>query len=283
VQSIRRKAIRLAPLATMTLLSAASLSAAAPVPDRPGSSFAIVAPPVDSAAVLTVRPNSAFLKLDVRPLLAVTLDAAIPAAVAVQFGAKEDVPFDRGRQLYGWPERPGFYCDLLRSRGLGLSTACLRDTDMDGRFDEGLRLDFNSGSGDILGITPSGKIIGVRYKGKPVPLPAPLPYSSSKPAPGVTGKLALRWARGSKRAGTADNAELWISTPENYTGTEGLSERILSFPRDRAPLDVELYGVKLRIRGFDDKGAMQYSVLGVTDGVPVPLFFRGYRFIIIGY
>lgn len=267
----------------MTLLSAAALSAATPAAHRPGSSFAIVAQPVDNEAVLTVRPNTAFLKLNVRPVLAVTLDAAVPAAVAVQFGAKDDVPFDHGRQLYGWPERPGLYCDLLRPRGLGLSTACLRDTDQDGKFDEGLRLDFNSGSGDILVITPSGKVIGVRLKSRPVPLPAAVPYSSAAPAPGVTGKLALRWSRGSKRAGTADNAELWISTPENYTGTEGLSERILSFPRNRAPLDVELYGVKLRIRGFDDKGAMQYSVLGVTDGVPVPLLFRGYRFIIIGY
>lgn len=265
-------------VASMSLLPAASSGA-----DRRGSSFAIVSQPIDSEAVLTARPNAAFLKLDVRPALAVTLDATVPVTVAAQFGAKEDAPFDRGRQLYGWPERPGLYCDLLRPSGLGLSAACLRDTDYDGRFDEGLRLGFNSASGDILLITPSGKVIGARFKTAPVHLSSSAPYSTATSARGVTGKLALRWARGSKRAGTADNAELWISTPDNFTGTEALSERILSFPRNRAPLDVELYGIKLRIRGFDENGAMQYSVLGMTDGAQVPLFFRGYVFVIIGY
>jgi hypothetical protein len=50
-----------------------------------------------------------------------------------------------------------------------------------------------------------------------------------------------------------------------------------------APLDVELYGVKVRVLGFDDKGAMRYQVIDVRDGATVPLRFRGYTFRIIFY
>ena len=249
-------------------------------PDRLGSSFAIVAQPVNSETVEVAKPYSAFFKFDVRPVTAVTLNAAISTELAVQFGAKEDVPFEVGRQLYGWPERPGLYCDLLRPRGLGISTACLRDTDGDGRFDEGLRLDFNSGLGDLLVISHSGKIIGVRYRPRPIPLPNPVAYSPSTPT--VTGKLALRWKPGKKLAG-APTVEMWISTPGNYTGTEGLSEQVVAFRRDSAPLDVELYGIRLRILGFDERGAMRYRILGMTDGAAVPLLFRGYTFRIIAY
>lgn len=253
---------------------------AAQGPDRLGSSFAIVAQPVDTSTVQVAKQYSAFFKFDVRPVTAVTLSQSIPTDLAVQFGAKEDVPFVAGLQLYGWPERPGLYCDLLRPRGLGISTACLRDTNGDGRFDEGLRLDFNSGLGDLLVISHSGKIIGVRYRPRPTPLPTPVAYSASTAT--VTGKLALRWKPGKKVAGVP-TIQMWISTPGNYTGTEGLSEQVIVFRRESVPLDVELYGIRLRILGFDERGAMQYRILGMTDGNAVPLLFRGYTFRIIAY
>jgi hypothetical protein len=58
---------------------------------------------------------------------------------------------------------------------------------------------------------------------------------------------------------------------------------VLAFRRESAPLDVELYGIRLRILGFDPDGAMRYKILGMTDGVAVPLLFRGYTVHIIGY
>jgi hypothetical protein len=254
--------------------------AGAQAPDRLGSSFAVVAQPVDSETVQVASQYSAFFKFDARPLTAVTLSEGIAADLAVQFGVKEDVPFDAGRQLYGWPERPDLYCDLLRPRGLGLSAACLRDSDGDGRFDEGLRLDFNSGLGSLLVLSHSGKIIGVRYKPKPVPIPNPVAYAPSTPT--VTGKLTLRWKPGKKVSGSP-TVQMWISTPVNQTGTEGLSEYLLVLRRDSIPLDVELYGIRLRILGFDERGAMQYRILGMTDGAAVPLLFRGSTFRIISY
>lgn len=251
---------------------------AAQVPPRLGSSFAVVARPVATDREQAARANRAMLELDARPVTAVTLAQPIPHALAGQFGAKREVPFDTGLRLYGWPERPGLYCDLLRSRGLYLSAACLEDRDADGDFDEGLRLDFHSGHADLLGVTPNDKIIGVNFTKVRVPLPTPIAYTPAAPAGEVTGKLALYWKRARDKASKREMLQLWIATPNNSTGTEGLSENMLMFDRAKVPLDVELYGIRLRIHGFDENGAMRYTVLGMTDGVPIPLLFRGYTF-----
>lgn len=265
-------------LAAVVLAAAPS---AAQVEPRIGSSFAVVARPVALDREQSARANSAILEFDARPVSAVTLAQPIPHALASQFGAKRDVPFDIGLRLYGWPERPGLYCDLLRSRGLGISAACLQDSDADGDFDEGLRLDFNSGRADLLGVTPDGKIIGVNFTKVRVPLRAPIAYTPAAPAGEVAGKLALCWKRAPDEASGRELVQLWISTPTNSTGTEGLSQNMLMFDRAKVPLDVELYGIRLRIHGFDENRGMRYTLLGVTDGVPIPLLFRGYTFHIL--
>lgn len=262
---------------------ALTVQATAQQPPLSGSSFGIVGQTVQNDAILTSKSNGTLLKLNARPVLAVTLTEPITPTTSVLFGAKPEAPFDTTRTLYGWPERPGLFCDLLRNRGLGLSTACLRDIDNDGRFDEGRRFDFTSASGDLLGITPSGKIIGVRTTSKPeaIRLPQPVAYRAAQVPPEVTGQLAVHWRR--IKVGDALTAQMWIATPDNYTGTEGVSEQIVQFPMNIAPLDVELYGVKVRVLGFDDKGAMRYQVIDVRDGATVPLRFRGYTFRIIFY
>lgn len=248
---------------------------------RLGSSFEIVGPASPPPAEMRGSRLSSQFALNVRPALAVTLNGTISAELAGKFGAKTDVPFNVGRQLYGWPERPGLYCDLLRPRGLGLSAACLWDRDLDGRFEEGTRLDFNSGSGDILGITPSRKIIGVRLTKVRVPLSAPISYAKSDPDPSVTGKIVLYWLKARKSGSPIE--QIYLGTPDNYTGTEGLSAEILAFRGDRLPMDVDLYGVKVRLLGHDEKGALRYTILNTTRGATVPLLFRGYVIRMIGY
>jgi len=262
----------------LAVVAVAAAPSAAQAQQHIGSSFAVIASPVASDHEQVARANSAFLQFDAQPVNAVTLAQAIPDALASQFGAKRDVPFDTKLRLYGWPERPGLYCDLLRTRGLGISAACLRDSDADGDFDEGLRLDFNSGHADLLGVTPNGKIIGVNFTKVRVPLPTPIAYTPVAPDGEVTGKLALRWKRERDKASKREMVQLWISTPENSTGTEGLSQDVLMFDRAKVPLDVELYGIRLRVHGFDENGRMRYTLLGMTDGVPIPLLFRGYTF-----
>ena len=253
----------------------AAAPSAAQVQPRIGSSFAVVARPVALDREQVARGNGAMLEFDAQPIHAVTLAQPIPDALASQFGAKRDVPFDVGRRLYGWPERPGLYCDLLRSRGLYISAACLQDSDADGDFDEGLRLDFHSARADLLGVTHNGKIIGVRFTKVRVPLPAPIAYTPAAPAGEVAGKLALRWRRAPDKASRRDLLQLWISTVDYSTGTQGLSENVLMVDRTKVPMDVEFYGIRLRIHGFDENGRMRYTLLGMTDGVPIPLLFRG--------
>lgn len=260
---------------------AAPLAAQTAPPTRLGSSFAVIGQPAPPSGEQVAKANAAFLRIEVRPVSAVTLGGAVPAATASAFGVKGDIPFAPGAMLYGWPERPGLYCDLLRPRGLGLSAACLRDADGDGAFEEGTRLDFYSSRANLLVISHTGKIIGANFTKVAVPLPAPVPYAKATPSLAVPGKLALRWKPGPKKGPPA--ILLWLSTPENYTGTEGLSENVLSVDRTRLPIDVELYGIKLRLLGFDLDGGLRYSVTEVTDGATVPLLFRGYIFRIIGY
>lgn len=195
-----------------------------------GVQLAIVGQAVAGDAVLTAKNNGTLTELKVRPVSAVTLGAAIPPATSALFGAKPNAPFDTMRTLFGWPERPGLYRDLLRTRRLGLSTACLRDVDGDGRFDEGRRFDFNSGFGDLLGITPSGKIIGVRTTAKRLPvLCRSRSPTLSATSPGeVTGRLALMWRKVNLREIAAP--QIWLRTPDNYTGTKGCPNRSPSFP-----------------------------------------------------
>lgn len=261
------------------LVLAAVVIAAAPSPaqvkPRIGSSFGLIANPPAPDGEQVARGQSEFLKFDVQPLSAVTLAEAIPDALASQFGAKREMPFDTTRRLYGWPERPGLYCDLLRSRGLYISAACLQDKDVDGDFDEGLRLDFHSRQGDLLGVTANGKIVGVKFTKVRVPLPTPIAYTPVDPAGEVSGKLALLWKRAPDKASGRDLAQLWISTVDYSTGTDGLSENVLMFDRTKVPMDVEFYGIRLRIHGFNSEGRMRYTLLGMTGGTPIPLLFRG--------
>ena len=283
---IKHLALAAAAIGALGALPAIGQNPPAPAPPRaptarPGSSFALVGQAV-SGGEQVARSGGTLLELKARPLLAVKLSAALAPEAAELIGAKPDAPFDTARTLYGWPERPGLYCDLLRNRGLGLSTACLEDRDGDGKFDHGRRYDFNSGLGDLLGVTPSGKIIGVRTtarKPEPVALAQPLAYTKAEAPADVTGRLALKWRK--VKEGGEPSAQLWITTPDNYTGTEGISEQVAQFPLSKVPVEGELYGVRLRVLGFDEKGAMRYQLLEVRDGSTVPLMFRGYTFRIL--
>jgi hypothetical protein len=98
-----------------------------------------------------------------------------------------------------------------------------------------------------------------------VPLPAPIAYIPATPAGEVAGELALRWKRAPRKAPERE-VQLWTST-RKLEGTEGPSESVLTCDGTKVPLDVELYGSRLRIRGFDD-GGMRYTLLGMTDGLP---------------
>lgn len=267
----RRQALKIAGWGVLATSFAAQNIAHA---EGQASSFAIVGHQIAVEQAMTARPGSIMLELDARPILSISLEENIPESESILFGAKKDHPFNAGMQLYGWPEYPGLYCDVLRQRGLGISAACLRDTNSDGKFDEGLRLDFNNMGSDILVVSHAAKIIGARFPKTTVPLAKPVSYVTTPPTDKVTGKLALRWdvfRDGPERK----LIQIWVSTPKNYTVTGGMSEKMLIVDRTKAPLDVEIYGLKVHIIGFDESGSMKFALLNMNDGASVPLIFRG--------
>ena len=140
-------------------------------------------------------------------LSSVTLTQPIPDALASQFGAKRDVPFDTTRRLYGWPERPGLYCDLLRSRGLYLSAACLQDSNADGHFDEGLRLDFHCRPPRRDAQRQDHRVNFTKVR---VPLRSPIAYTPAAPTGEVAGKQALRGSAADRRAAVRCVTPLWL-------------------------------------------------------------------------
>lgn len=261
-------------LVTLAAAVAPAAASSAQVEPRVPSSFALVAAPPTSEGEQLARGTMAFLKFDVQPIQAVTLGESIPDAIASQFGAKREVPFDTKLRLYGWPERPGLYCDLMRWRGMYISAACLQDTDGDGDFDEGRRLDFHHLKSDILGVTANNKVVGMRFSKIRVPLPAPVAYTPVTPAGEATGKMVMRWRRHPDKASGRDLAQLEIATHDTSTGTAGEAENVLIFDRSKVPMDVEYYGIRLRIHGFAEDGQMRYTLLGMTDGVRIPILFR---------
>ena len=94
------------------------------VPQIPGS----VGPRVASKGA----PLAEYL---LSPELAVELQGSLDLETASRAAVQPKFPFAPERILYGWRDRPGLFCDLMRNRGLGSSTACLRDNDRDSRFD----------------------------------------------------------------------------------------------------------------------------------------------------
>ncbi len=98
----------------------------------------------------------------------------------------------KGRQLYGWRDKPGLFCDIMHNRGLGSSAPCLLDTDGDGKFDQIERVDFNSGGADIVFITDKQKVRGGRFN-KPHPLAAPIGYAIAPDGDRPTAKVRLSW------------------------------------------------------------------------------------------
>ena len=242
------------------------------------SSFALIAPAEADGATRTSKSRQLFT-FTVRPTQSVVLSETIAPALAESFGAHKTTPFTAGIVLHGFPEQPGLYCDLLRNRGLGLTAACLRDTNSDGKFDEGVRFDFNSARSDILLISHSSKIIGAKFK-LSMPLPKPVAYAVLEKPADVSGKLALSWKSDFKPKKRDDprtiTGTLSIATPENMTGTLGLSQQMVEFRLGDKPLNLDYYGLAITLHKVQPDGSLSYSVRSAAEGTPIPLLFKGY-------
>lgn len=221
-----------------------------------------------------------------RPEFAVLLKDDLDPQIARRSAVKDSFPFVRGRVLYGWRERPGLYCDLMRNRGLGSSTACLRDTNADGKFDEAVRFDFNSVESDVVFITDKGKVRGGRFK-RAEPLPHALAYEPIDPEDRPHAQVELLWEipRSQSGAGQSRAVDLFVSDGPNFTGTEILGGH---FARIRLniqpevfeifgtlPSEIDFYGVRVGIIDITAEGDLRYTLQPVAQDVPIGFVFRG--------
>lgn len=249
------------------------------------STFVLAPQPADGAAEQLAGRGKPIVLARIRPERAVILGQPLDAATATLIGVKADHPFVAGIRLYGWPEAPGLYCDLLRPRGLGSSAACLFDRDDDGRFDEGVRFDFNSGRADRVFITHSEKAMGAK-EAKRLPLPSALAYSASDAVDRAEANVRLAWESNfTKRKDPAAPVvgAIWLDASAQYTGTDARSKLTFTFVHDGRPIEVDAFGARLTLLGFDAKGNLRYRFGGIATETPVEFGFRGYIIRIIGY
>ena len=231
------------------------------------------------------RRGKKLVDVMLRPKSAVVLRGAINAEVARKAAVKPKFPFVEGTILYRTSGRKGLYCDLMRNRGLGSSTACLRDNDGDGTFDEAVRFDFNSAGSDTVFITDKGKVRG-GYEKAVIPLTYAVGYEAAPDAELPTGRVGVFWESPRKRKDPPNNPALLrftLTDGSNFTGTQIFSSKMLVMGYPGAPKTVDFYGAKVTVYGFGPKGEIRYSVKAAEEPAEVGFVFRGYIVNIIAY
>lgn len=234
---------------------------------------------------LQAKKNKALAQFIIRPELSVVLEGDIDSEIARRTAVKKKFPFIEGRQLFGWRDHPGLFCDLMRNRGLGSSAACLRDNDGDGKFDDAVRYDFNSASADMIFITDKGKVRGGHLKREQA-LTAPVPYSAITSGDFPTAKMNLLWeSNQSKIAGSGQpvTIDITLTDGNNFTGTEVFAEYYARVRHSGTPVELEIYGTKIRIKNVDSEGSLSYEMTPIAKSAPVGFVFRGHIFRIVFY
>ena len=224
-------------------------------------------------------------ELTLRPERSVVLRGSLDPESAQRIAVHRNFPFVEGRRLFGWRDHPGLFCDLMRNRGLGSSAACLRDNDGDGKFDEAVRLDFNSGGADVVFITDKQKVRGGRFNRRQ-PLQAKVDYAMDEAGDVPSANVRLSWNSDfGKRNGSGQPVmlEVTLTDGSNFTGTEIFADHLFRIPFEGSPVSVDMYGVRLTVLGFDERGGLRYRLAQIDERAPVGLVFRGYTLRIITY
>jgi len=257
---------------------------ALPAPAAPIIYDAVIVPTGITQSGLAPRGES-LADVVIRPTSAVVLGGTLDDRTAKQAAVTKGFAFTPGRMLFGTREASGLYCDLMRNRGLGSSTACLNDSDGDGLFDEAVRYDFNSGRADRVFITDKGKLRGGKLK-KRFPLAQKLAYAPALNADLPEARISLRWANespGALRPGQSPRVELLATDGDNFTGTQIMSSIYALVPMTDGSQVLNFYGSRIKLTGFAADGALRFNLVASPDPQPMGLVFRGYQLFIIGY
>lgn len=251
----------------------------------PETTYNAVFEPSDATRSGIASRGKSLSDVVIRPASAVVLEESLDPAIATAAAVTSGFAFTPGRVLFGTSDTPGLFCDLMRNRGLGSSTACLRDIDGDGSFDEAVRYDFNSGRSDRVFITDKGKVRGGKLK-KTFPLKQKLAYNPAPDAALPEARINLLWssrALAKDDPGGARIVELVVTDGSNFTGTEIMSSKFAQVLVTSTAPELAFYGAKIRLSGFTAEGDLRFKLEAGAAPQPIALVFRGYRLIMIGY
>lgn len=275
--------------AAAALFSIAAVGLCGPAFAQPGPAaetvYSATFEPTAVTASGVVPRGKSLADVVVRPASAVILEASLDPVTAKSAAVTSGFDFTPGRVLFGTPDSPGLFCDVMRNRGLGSSAACLRDKNGDGAFDEAVRYDFNSGRSDRVFITDKGKVRGGKVK-KTFPLRQTLAYRPAPDAPLPEARINLLWASTSPQKddpAARRVVDLIVTDGSNFTGTEIMSGSYASVPIAEDAPELQFYGASIRLHGLTAEGDLRFSLNPGRTPQPMPLVFRGYRLIIVSY
>jgi len=263
-------------------LGAALLAAAMPATAQ--TAFTIdpggAVPPTEIIA----RPRNPIVLLEARAPRAVTLQGDVDPGLARRAAVNPSLPLARGAVLIAL-DASSTYCTPASPRGLGTAGPCLVDADRNGTFDAILKVGFNAYDASTLLITSKGKIEGLK-PGKPMPLPAPIPYARADYRAGQSAVVRLEWQSDYKADApphTVVRAQFWLDGSAKFTG-QGVRSAPAQVTFAGRPVPVVVGNVTLTLLGFDPSGAIRVRIESVAPGRAVPFGFTpAPRIVYIGY
>ena len=203
---------------------------------------------------------------------AVRLDGGVDLSpeLAAKASIEPGVPLEAGTVLTATEPGARRYCLPMRATGLGLSGPCLIDSDGDGRFEGVQKAGFTSARAEGISISRKGEAVGTRYW--PVAtLASPVGYTKLRYQAGKAGLGTLRW---SGRASKARGRPVPIAFSIGFARGEGPVSQPVQFTFAGEPMTIDIYGIGVRVLGFDENKALRLRVESFRSGERVPLLFR---------
>lgn len=258
------------------LFPSASLLAQPADGERSTSTYLVKAETTEAAVEGAEKRGKSMVAMTARPEFAVKLlGGALDTDLARRMAVNKRAPFVNGTMLYGWRDHPGLYCDLMRNRGLGSSTACLQDTNDDGLFDKISRYDFNSYGSELVFLTDKQKVRGGTFK-RDAELADLIAYEKVDVPGDVFGKVNLLWdtfdGRSLRKEGP-NIIDLYVSDGSNFTGTLILSNMVQRVLINGESKTLEAFGLEVEVTDFTEKGALEYRARQIAADVPIGFVF----------
>lgn len=210
---------------------------------------------------------------------AVRLTGDVPADVEAKVANEGASSLSSGQVLYSAGGNKVIYCG--RAKGFPeLLAPCLLDSDGDGQFDTAFDTRETAIQPDVLTLS-SKKIFGMELRA-PIALPAPVPYErlDNSVAPRVKAKLVWFSDFNKETPDKPTHLEFLFWADTNGIGAISPSVRVTY---SGIPVDVNVYGLKIKILRIGKDGELTSQVTGQVEASPIPFMFRDFYYNVIYY